>query len=296
MLSRTEAYLRAILEHSADAIVTTDESARVVEWNPAAEGLFGWSRAEIIGQPADQIWEEPEERKKLLRLVEKKGRVIDYETRLKNRDGRVIDVSVTMSQLRDEDGKLLGTIGISKDIRKRKRLERELKKLAITDSLTGLYNRAHFNERVVEEVERAKRMKHSLSLALADLDGFKQFNDTQGHQAGDGALRKVGRAAMTTLRRHVDLAFRYGGDEFVFVFPEVDGPAGRTAAERLRVRIEQELGPAITASIGIAAVGEGMSSRELVRTADLAMYRAKAAGGNRVELAPPGKEATRPTP
>lgn len=282
MISRHEAYLRAILEHSADAIVTTDADARVVEWNPAAEQLFGWKREEIVGQPAERIWEEPEERRKLLRLVEKKGKVIDYETRLKNRDGRAIDISVTMSQLRDEAGVLLGTIGISKDIRKRKRLERELKRLAITDSLTALYNRAHFNERVVEEVERAKRMKHPLSLALADLDGFKQYNDSQGHQAGDGALRKVGRAALTTLRRHVDLAFRYGGDEFVFVFPEADGEAGRTAADRLRERIEQEVGPAITASIGVAALRDPMSSRELVRAADLAMYRAKAAGGNRV--------------
>ncbi len=284
MISRHEAYLRAILEHSADAIVTTDADARVVEWNPAAEQLFGWTRAEIVGQPAEKIWEEPEERKKLLLLVEKKGKVIDYETRLKNRDGRAIDISVTMSQLRDDGGNLLGTIGISKDIRKRKRLERELKRLAITDSLTALYNRAHFNERVVEEVERAKRMKHPLSLALADLDGFKQYNDSQGHQAGDGALRKVGRAALTTLRRHVDLAFRYGGDEFTFVFPEADLQAGKTAAERLRACIEREVGPAITASIGIAALRDTMSSRDLVRAADLAMYRAKAAGGNRVEI------------
>lgn len=280
-----DAYLRAILEHSADAIVTTDAQARVVEWNPAAEQLFGWRRAEIVGQPAEGIWEEPEERRKLLRLVEKKGKVIDYETRLKNRDGRTIDVSVTMSHLRDEAGRLLGTIGISKDIRKRKRLERELKRLAITDPLTALYNRAHFNERVVEEVERAKRMKHPLSLGLADLDGFKQYNDSQGHQAGDGALRKVGRAVMSTLRRHVDLAFRYGGDEFVFVFPEADLTAGRTAAERLRSRIEQEVGPAITASIGVAALHEGISARELIRAADQAMYRAKAGGGNRVEAA-----------
>ncbi|KAF0246551.1 MAG: PAS domain S-box/diguanylate cyclase (GGDEF) domain-containing [Planctomycetota bacterium] len=279
---RSEAYLRAILEHSADAIVTTDEAGNVAEWNPAAEHLFGWKREEILGKPAEGIWEEPEERRKLLRLIEKKGRVIDYETRVKSRDGRSIDVSVTMSQLRDESGKLLGTIGISKDIRRRKRLERELKRLAITDSLTGLYNRAHFNERVVEEVERAKRMKHPLSMALADLDGFKEYNDSQGHQAGDGALRKVGRAALTTLRRHVDLAFRYGGDEFVFIFPEVELEAGRTAAERLRARVEQEVGPAITSSIGVATMKDGMSSRELVRAADLAMYRAKAAGGNRV--------------
>jgi PAS domain S-box-containing protein len=173
MSVRNEAYLRAILEHSADAIVTTDAAGNVAEWNPAAESLFGWKRDEILGKPVEDLWEEPEERRKLARLVEKKGRVIDYETRAKSKDGRSIDVSVTMSQLRDEGGKLLGTIGISKDIRRRKRLERELKRLAITDSLTGLYNRAHFNERVVEEVERAKRMKHPLSMAMSDMDGFK---------------------------------------------------------------------------------------------------------------------------
>ena len=281
-MERTEAYLRAILEHSGDAIITTDPEARVVAWNPAAERLFGWRREEIVGLPAEQVWEEPEERRRLLRLVEKKGRVIDYETRLKTRDGRVIDVSITMSQLRDEDGRLIGTIGISKDIRKRKKMERELKRLATTDMLTSLYNRAHFNTLLVEEVERAKRMSVPISLALADLDGFKEYNDSQGHQAGDGALRRVGRGVLGVLRRHVDSAFRYGGDEFTFVFPGTGIEDARGAAERLRARIEQEVGPAITASIGVAELAPGETAKELIKRADQAMYRAKAQGGNRV--------------
>jgi diguanylate cyclase (GGDEF)-like protein/PAS domain S-box-containing protein len=284
MSTRDHDYLLAILEHSADAIVTTDHNSRIVLWNSAAERMFGWRKEEIVGRPAEEVWVEPEERRRLIRLVEKKGRVIDYETRLLTKEGHVIEISATMSQLRDDQGRLLGTLCISKDIRKRKKMERQLKKMAITDMLTGLYNRAHFNRIFFEEVERARRMRHPLALALADLDGFKTYNDTKGHQAGDSALKTLGRAVLAVLRKHVDTAYRYGGDEFTFIFPETEGENALHAAERMRQTIEREVGPAITASIGLAWLKEGRSAKELLRAADQAMYRAKAAGGNRVEV------------
>jgi len=283
-MKQTDAYFRAILEHCGDAIVTADQSGHIVEWNPAAERMFGWTRAEMLGQPAERVWEEPEERRKLLNLVGSRGRVIDYETRLRNRDGKLVEVSITMSQLKDEGGKLLGTISISKDIRKRKRMERDLKRMAMTDTLTGLFNRAHFNERVVEEVARSLRMKHPMSLALLDLDGFKEWNDGQGHQAGDAVLRKVGRAVLQILRRHVDTGYRYGGDEFTFIFPETGIEGAQAAAERLRARIEGEFGGGVTASIGMATLADGMAARDLIRVSDRAMYRAKGEGGNRVRV------------
>jgi diguanylate cyclase (GGDEF)-like protein/PAS domain S-box-containing protein len=282
MKDNSPQYLRAILLHCGDAIITTDAEGRVVEWNPAAERMLGWRRSDIVGRPAAQIWVEPEERGRVKRLLERKGQVTDYETRLRMKDGRTIEVSFTMSELKDDAGRVVGTVCIAKDVRRRKKMERDLIRLAITDGLTGLFNRAHFNGELIAAVEDARRDAAPLSVAMADLDGFKRYNDGQGHQAGDGALRKIGRAALDSIRRKDDGAFRYGGDEFAFLFPGVGGAEALAAAERVRAAIERTAGPAITASLGVATLRDGEGSREVLQRADEAMYRAKAAGGNRV--------------
>lgn len=275
-------YLEAVIDHSADVIITTDRNSRIVEFNRGAERLLGWTREEAIGKPAAMIWLEPDERHRVMSVVQQKGSVVDYETRIKTKSGRVIDLSVTLSLLRNEAGEVIGTVGVSKDIRKRKKLERQLKKLAITDHLTGLYNRAHFNTRIASEATRAARQRRPVSLLLFDLDGFKEFNDRFGHLGGDGVLRRVGRIVLRSLRRHVDTAYRYGGDEFVVVLPEVGLERATSIAARLLEMIDQGVGPLVGASIGVAELKAEESVGDFVKRADQAMYRAKSQGGRRV--------------
>ena len=159
---------------------------------------------------------------------------------------------------------------------------------ATTDGLTGLANRRTLDEELVLEWRRADRVGDSLAFILLDLDDFKRVNDTHGHQAGDAVLRAVGQVLLEGVRQ-VDLAGRYGGEEFALVLPETDLPGALKLAERLRVALETtpvELADGktlqVTASFGVALKDELSSADELVAVADEALYAAKRAGKNRV--------------
>lgn len=159
--------------------------------------------------------------------------------------------------------------------------------LANIDGLTGLYVRRYFDLRVSEEIERARRFGTSFALVMLDLDDFKRLNDTHGHLAGDRALREVAALAERQLRG-VDLAARYGGEELAFLLPRTSLADAHAVAERIRAAIDgyDFGGLHITASLGVAGWTEaGVNDPErLVERADAALYRAKAAGKNRVEI------------
>jgi diguanylate cyclase (GGDEF)-like protein len=159
--------------------------------------------------------------------------------------------------------------------------------LANVDGLTGLYVRRYFDLRVQEEIERARRFGTSFALVMLDLDDFKRLNDTHGHLVGDRALREVAALAQRQLRG-VDLAARYGGEELAFLLPRTSLADAHAVAERIRAAISKDDfgGVTITASLGVAGWTEaGVTDPErLVERADAALYRAKAAGKNRVEI------------
>jgi len=159
--------------------------------------------------------------------------------------------------------------------------------LANVDGLTGLYVRRYFDLRVTEEIERARRFGTSFALVMLDLDDFKRLNDTHGHLVGDRALREVAAVAQRQLRG-VDLAARYGGEELAFLLPRTSLADAHAVAERIRAAIGAHGfgGLTITASLGVAGWTEaGVTAPErLVERADAALYRAKAAGKNRVEI------------
>jgi diguanylate cyclase (GGDEF)-like protein/PAS domain S-box-containing protein len=161
-----------------------------------------------------------------------------------------------------------------------------LQTLATTDALTGLHNHRAFQERLVEEIMRSERYKTPLSLILLDVDDFKRYNDTFGHPAGDEVLHRLADILREHGRTH-DLAARYGGEEFVLLTPHTDLDGATVLAERCRAAIERVPWPArsITASFGIASLGEGITTgRNLIACADQALYAAKASGRNRVSV------------
>ena len=166
----------------------------------------------------------------------------------------------------------------------------ELKRISITDALTGFLNRRYFHERLIEEIERSKRHNTQLSLAIMDLDDFKQLNDTYGHQAGDEALKAIARCVHGSIRA-IDVAARYGGEEFTLVLPQTtkreafqtaqricDAVATMTISHQLLEGYEQ-----LTISIGLATYpDDAKTPEELIRCADTALYMAKNEGKNRV--------------
>ena len=153
-------------------------------------------------------------------------------------------------------------------------IRQELNRLSITDSLTGLYNQRHFYDRLKEEAGRAQRQSRELALILLDLDGFKQYNDTFGHLAGDELLQQVGAVIKKKMRQNVDSGYRYGGDEFAVMLIEADESVAKMMSERIISGILEECH--ISASSGFAIFEQGLGFEELVGEADRLLYEDKA--------------------
>lgn len=169
---------------------------------------------------------------------------------------------------------------------------RKLNELSLTDGLTGLANRRSFQEALQTEWRRAMRNRHFLTLILADIDSFKQFNDTYGHVAGDDCLVQIAKVIKSPLMRSSDLVARYGGEEFAILLPDTDLKGGEHLAEEIRREVEQleidhensATGAHVTMSFGVASVVPRLDLVELdlVCAADKALYAAKEDGRNQV--------------
>jgi diguanylate cyclase (GGDEF)-like protein len=171
---------------------------------------------------------------------------------------------------------------------------RKLAALSYVDAITGVANRRSFDEELATESRRLPRTRSHLSLLMADIDGFKAYNDALGHQAGDECLRQVARVIADRVRRAADTVARYGGEEFAVLLPDTDAPGAAILAERIRADVEERNIPhpgmpsgRVTISIGVATTtGKDLSDpTALVRAADRALYEAKRAGRNRVRVA-----------
>jgi two-component system cell cycle response regulator len=168
-------------------------------------------------------------------------------------------------------------------LKEKEKLEEEVRRLSITDDLTGLYNHRHFFKTLESELVRRKRQKTSLSLIMFDLDNFKRYNDRYGHLEGDRVLKRIGEIVRQSIRSNVDSEYRYGGDEFAALLIGATRDQALHIAERIRSTIEGAGFEKITVSIGLAEFKEHMDMEEFVKSADHAMYEAKRLGGNRVQ-------------
>jgi len=152
-------------------------------------------------------------------------------------------------------------------------IREELNRLSITDDLTGLFNQRHFYKRLREEIGRTNRLEHPLSLILLDLDNFKEYNDRYGHLAGDKMLAKCGKIILSNIRENVDIAFRYGGDEFAVILVEADRNIAQGISERLEEGFVED--GTVTASTGIATYSKEMSETDFIASTDKNLYRTK---------------------
>ena len=313
-----EAFLAQVVDGSSVATLVIGADHRITHWNRACEVLSGRLARDMIG--TDDHWKSfyPAKRQILADLiVDGVGeREIDRLYHGRFRNSSLIDgayeaedffpnigpngrwLFFTAATLRNAEGKVVGAIETLQDVSERRQAEEALREseeryrsLSQTDPLTGLFNSRHMRELLPVEIDRATRYGRPLALLALDCDNFKAVNDNHGHLGGDRVLQALANAIHQCLRRS-DSAFRYGGEEFVVLLPETDGPAAMVIAERLRsmfasIKTASPNGEVIacTVSIGVSHCRLDDNEMSLMRRADEACYRAKRAGKNRVVLA-----------
>ncbi|MBU2027962.1 MAG: diguanylate cyclase, partial [Proteobacteria bacterium] len=277
-LAILESRFRTIFENAPGAIFIADpDTNRLLSFNPFLGRWLGYSEEELWMMDLENLRETE---------VGKKDR------RYRKKDGTLVDVEEIRTRI-PFHGKE-GTLVIAHDISERKQLEEILLRLSIHDGLTGIANRRHFDEFYQQEWKRALREETPLSLLLCDLDFFKNYNDTYGHQAGDDCLRAVAGVLQKGLRRPGDLAARYGGEEFIVVLPGTLREGALAVSESLRKAVEALAIPhsasaaasvvTICLGVSITVPGPGKSPADLLAAADRALYQAKEGGRNRVVI------------
>lgn len=288
-LQESESRLRAMSQASHDALIMIDSRGRVTFWNPAAENMFGYSEAEMLGQPLHDFVAQAEDAE-----VAKKGivgfaatgtgKVVGSVMEMVGvrRSGEVFPVerSVAAFQL----GGKWYAVGSMRDISARKLAEMRLNELATMDELTGLSNRRHFMEQAEAQLRQAARYRQNFCFMMIDLDHFKRINDTHGHDVGDEVLRRVGQT-LRQVMRGTDIFGRMGGEEFAVAMPETGLADAMNVAERLRERFAEVRVPtwsepvAFTVSIGISHLNSAETLlSQLIKRADEALYEAKRRG------------------
>ena len=289
-LRASEQRFRSLFEQSMDAIYIVNYDGSNIRANAAWLDLFGYTQDELPKLNIIDVYQNPEDRQALLHKMARAG-LVEEEARFRKKDGTVFDCARTVAARKDESGNVVAFQGIMRDITRQKRERDELQRLARYDTLTGLLNRRALIEKLDEWLRHVDRYRGRLCIIMLDLDHFKRVNDDYGHQAGDHVLSTTANVIGSCVRE-TDFVGRYGGEEFLVILPRTDMVGGRVVAERIRTqmentRIDYDAAHALslTVSLGVAERSDGDGVDAIVGRADVALYRAKENGRNRVELA-----------
>lgn len=269
--------LTTIIEAAREAIIVTNANDEIVLINKAAAEILEKTDAQMRQEGFLCLLDDAALMNQLLHGVH--TQTVAYR-------GRTLQVSA--ASIEAKNGRLMGSAALIRDVTEEHRMLDELKRISITDALTGLFNRRYIDTTLATELDRARRTNKPLSVLLLDVDFFKKFNDAHGHDQGDRVLQAVG-ACMKSSIRHYDSACRYGGEEFVMILPETGVQGACTIGNRLRAAVEDMVvdGLKVTISLG-AATYPGLDvgkAEQLLEAADAALYKSKEAGRNRLTSA-----------
>ncbi|WP_027180255.1 sensor domain-containing diguanylate cyclase [Maridesulfovibrio bastinii] len=267
-------FLEGLLDSMKDIVFTVDKRGNIGYASSRFSKIFLGRNLFDIASPSETFtgrW-GPE--------VLSHGKNI-IEVTLSRTESSGLPFELVISSLGEEGGDRF--LIVARDLTPIRRLEDKLKKQAVFDGLTELFNHSQFNSLLHREIARSDRTGRAFGLMFFDLDGFKNVNDTEGHLAGDKILRSVGRILKEELRAGMDFPCRYGGDEFAAIVTEVRAEGLQKIAERIRLRAEKEFSGRVTVSGGLAVLRPGEKASDVLKRADTAAYKAKGKGGNKFE-------------
>ena len=292
-LRESEYKLQTLFTNMNEGLTQVDDNEVIEFVNDRLCEITGYDREEMIGKTTLDLLFDDEGRRIVTKANKqrKKGISGQYEARLRKKSGELLWVLVSGAPIMNEKGKLIGTLGMFMDISERKRVEEQLLHDAFHDGLTGLANRALFMDHLRMTIERCKsRHSNPYAVLFLDLDRFKVINDSLGHAEGDELLKQIA-GRLQTLARTGDLLGRLGGDEFVILLCEMlEANDAMQVAERIQEALRKPFDLSgneifISASIGVALSTDGYRpADEMLRDADIAMYRAKAKGKARYQV------------
>jgi len=287
-IKHNEALLKATLEATKDGIAVFDNNGQLLllnqnfidMWHFPEEVLRSQDKEKFLEYGLNQLLDSESRKPRIEQLWQSDNKESDV---MELKDGRIFS---RYSEPLIQDQAKVGRVVSYTDISSQKKLESKLRELSLTDPLTGLYNRRKLNEILHDEFDRTKRYKHQMAVLMMDIDHFKDFNDSYGHDQGDRILKQMAHS-MKKHFRNVDWCCRFGGEEFSVIMPDSDLPGAMDAAERYRALIEDMTcdGLTITISIGISVLShldEQDPAEELITLADKALYVAKEEGRNQV--------------
>lgn len=284
---------QTLIETMNEGVVVVDPDQIIVFVNPRMGEIVGCPAADLLGKKVTSLL-TPGALPLFLQEWDKtvQGEACRYECEIEAATSGSTPVLVSQTPSYRRGGEIYGGLLVITDISRQKEIEKHLEQLSMTDGLTGLFNRRHFQVLLETEFQKARRHQHPLSCLMIDLDYFKRCNDTRGHLFGDRVLWEVGQLIRKEIRAH-DILARYGGEEFILLFPNIPLLGAFEVAERIRASIAGHSffgngeGPRMTVSIGVAGTDDaylGSSPEELIHSADSALYKAKRRGRNRVSV------------
>ena len=290
-LRRANWMLSSHISNTPLAVLEWDPDLKLIRWSPQAQNIFGWSADEILGMAlTDNPMIHGDDVEAILGLVTKLMTGLEPRatslTRNYRKNGDVIWCEWYHSGLLGDDGQVVSILSFVQDVSSRIQAEERLQYMATRDALTGLPNRLRLHERLTQAIAQARRNGRRVGVLFIDLDRFKNVNDTLGHRIGDELLKHVTQALSAALRE-TDLLARLGGDEFMVIVEDFDDPQvlGRIAQKLLDAIAQpftiEEHDIYVTSSIGIAVYPDDSDDPdELLKHADVAMYRSKDLGRN----------------
>lgn len=298
----SEKDVKRVMDNLYDALYLVDNNRKITYWNKAAEPITGFKSSEVIGKCCGD---------NILNHVDHEGKQLCYdscplsetindgqprttEVFLSHKKGHRLPVLIKATPLRDKSDRIIGGIELFSDISKEYDLIsqiEDLEKLALLDPLTQLPNRRHMESEIEGHLSQLERIGISFGLLFVDIDNFKAINDTHGHSAGDEVLATVGRT-LDNCARPYDIIGRWGGEEFIGIFPHMGVDDLKTTAERLRLLVKNAGAQidnkriSVTISIGGVTAKLDDSTDSLVKRADSLMYLSKKEGRDRVTIEP----------
>jgi len=298
-LQRSERFLHTIFDSIRDPFCIFDRHYRIVRANAAYAEL----KSKVVGDLIDRTCFEVLEGRRsvcegcVIRKTLQSGDPCAKEKQVTLRSGEMQWFEIYTYPILDPTGRVTHVIEYTRNITDRKRADNDgkqlidrLEHLSKTDGLTGLLNRRALSEQLAYEIDRARRYGGELSIILCDMDNLKRINDTHGHLAGDLAIQLLSATIRNSLR-NVDIAGRYGGDEFLIIVPETGQAGALSISEKIQegtlkteMSIEGEKKVTVSVSIGVAALLPSDDMDSLVRRVDAALYSSKQAGRNRITV------------